>query len=207
MTESTRRMSALANLAVSLSDASESGIELQQRHPLAMFNLRGPADAAFRNAVRAVCGCELPTASNSSSAGPDGEILKLGPDEWLLVSDTGALWSETMAIPGATLTDVSHGRIAVRLTGEKSRDVLAKGCSVDLHPGQFPPGTCIQTSISKISVIIHRPQNDHGFMLYAARSYAGSFWHWLTAAANEYGYRALTQQFNNDKIYRQPGEP
>lgn len=198
----TIRVSALADLAVPAPATSGSGIRLQQRHPLAMFNLRGAADAAFRDAVRSVCGCELPVAPNSSSACPAGEILKLGPNEWLLVAIPETPWSETMAIPGATLTDVSHARVAVQVDGDMSRDMLAKGCAIDLHPRQFPPRTCIQTSIAKIGVILHKQQNDSGLMLYAARSYAGSFWHWLTAAANEYGYDVVAPQTSNDLHHR-----
>jgi len=185
------RLSALADLADAALASGPSTIRIKQLHPLNMFNLRGAADNAFCEAVRSVCRCELPITPNSSSTCTDGEILKLGPNEWLLTAVPESAWTEMMVIPQATLTDVSHARIAVHVEGDKSRDMLAKGCSIDLHPRQFPPGTCVQTSIAKISVILHKQSNDTGFTLYAARSYAGSFWHWLTAAANEYGYHVI----------------
>ncbi len=194
-----RRLSALADLATALPAAAGQGISLQQQQSLVMLNLRGVADSAFCDAVHSAYNCELPTAPNSSSMCPYGSILKLGPNEWLLVNSARAYWSEMMTIPGATLTDVSHARIAVQIDGDKSREMLAKGCAIDLHPRQFPAGTCVQTSIAKIGVILHRPQNDDSFMLYAARSYAGSFWHWLTSAANEYGYHVVTPQTGSDK--------
>ncbi|MBY0269927.1 MAG: sarcosine oxidase subunit gamma [Burkholderiales bacterium] len=191
MADATIRRSALAGLAVPLSAGSGAGITLLERHPLVMINLRGVADAAFCDAVRAACGAELPVAPNTSGTGPCGEILKLGPDEWLLVADAGAAWSEKMIIPGATLTDVSHARVAVRVKGAKTRDMLAKGCAIDLHPRQFPPGTCVQTAIAKINVILHQPQDADGFVLYAPRSFAGSFWHWLTGSAAEFGCHVI----------------
>lgn len=196
------RRSALADLATTAPASGPGIIRLQQRYPLSMLNLRGSADTAFCNAVRSVCGCELPIAPNSSSACPDGEILKLGPNEWLLAAISGTAWTETMAIPGATLTDVSHARIAVQVDGDKSRDLLAKGCAVDLHPRQLPPGSCVQTSIAKIGVILHKQLDDNGFTLYAARSYAGSFWHWLTTAANEYGYHVVASPNDADTHHR-----
>jgi sarcosine oxidase subunit gamma len=189
-----RRLSALSGLTAQAPALSGASIVMRQRHPLAMFNLRGTADPAFREAVHCIFGCDLPVAPNSSSACPSGEILKLGPDEWLLAAASETSWSEKAGIPGATLTDVSHARIVIQLDGDRSPDMLVKGCAIDLHPRQFPPGTCVQTSIAKIGVILHRRHNGRGFTLYAARSYAGSLWHWLTAAADEYGYDVVAPQ-------------
>lgn len=200
------RLSALAGLAVPTPATPASGIRLQLRHPLVMLNLRGTADAAFCAAVRGVCACELPLASNSSSESPAGRILKLGPNEWLLVTHPGSPWSEKLAIPGATLTDVSHARVAMGVGGNNARDMLAKGCAIDLHPREFPPGSCVQTSIAKIGVILHKQQHENDFELYVARSFSGSFWHWLTQAANEYGYHVLEPKGFNDMHPRQPEE-
>ncbi|MGE0557599.1 MAG: sarcosine oxidase subunit gamma [Burkholderiales bacterium] len=201
MADAIHRQSALADLAVALPATPDPGITLQLLQPSVMLNLRGTADAALLDMVHKVCGCELPTAPNSSSAFPNGRILKLGPDEWLLVGEAETSWSEKMSVPGATLTDVSHARIAIQVDGDQSRDMLAKGCAIDLHPQQFPAGICVQTSISKIGVILHRPRNDNGFTLFSARSYAGSFWHWLTAAAKEYGYHVTTPPISSSNLH------
>lgn len=183
-----RRISVLAEFIAPTAAAPGHGIVLSQHHPLVMLNLRGPGSPAFCEGARLTCGCELPRRSNASSSCESGTILKLGPDEWLLVAGSGTHWSENMAIESATLTDVSHARVALNVGGEKSREMLAKGCAVDLHPRYFPDGMCIQTSIAKISVIIHKLRNGNDFALYAGRSYAASLWHWLTAASAEYGY-------------------
>lgn len=192
-----QRVSALTGIAVPTPAAPGHGIILSERHPLIMLNLRGSPSAAFCKEVLQACGCELPVEPDSSSACKAGEILKLGPYEWLLVAEPGSRWLENMAIAGATLTDVSHARVAVRAGGGKSREMLAKGCPVDLHPLRFPSGKCIQTSIAKINVIIHKLPGANDFALYAARSYATSFWHWLTAASAEYGYHVATRRIDN----------
>ncbi len=195
----TRRFSAFMDLAAPKSFASKAEIILQQLHPQVLLNLRVSVDSAVQEAVRQLCGCELPEVPNSSTDGETGKILKLGPNEWLLIADTKTSWSERMKIPGATLTDVSHARVAVMLDGSKSREMLAKGCTVDLHPKVFPPGTCIQTSIAKIGVIVLKGQNANDYTLYAARSYAGSFWHWLSASAQEYRCQIL-EPLSDDKL-------
>lgn len=183
-----QRISALAELVVSTAAPPGHGIVLGQRHPLIMLNLRGSGSPAFCEEARRACGCELPLQSNASNSCDEGAVLKLGPGEWLLVAEPGSHWSEDMAITGATLTDVSHARVALNVGGRKSREMLAKGCAVDLHPRHFPEGMCVQTGIAKIGVIIHKLRNENDFALYAARSYATSLWHWLTAASAEYGY-------------------
>jgi heterotetrameric sarcosine oxidase gamma subunit len=192
-----QRVSALCGIAVPTPAAPGHGIILSECHPLIMLNLRGSPSAAFCEQVLQTYGCELPVEPDSSSTCEAGEMLKLGPDEWLLVAEPGSRWLENMAIAGATLTDVSHARTVVRAAGRKSREMLAKGCPVDLHPLRFPDGKCIQTSIAKINVIVHKLPAANDFALYVARSYAASFWHWLTAACAEYGYHVVERQINN----------
>ncbi len=192
-----QRVSALAGIAVPTPAAPGHGIVLSERHPLLMLNLRGSPSAAFCEKVLQACGCALPVEPDSSSACKAGEMLNLGPYEWLLVAEPGSHWLESLPIAGATLTDVSHARVAVHAGGRNSREMLAKGCPVDLHHLRFPSGKCIQTSIAKINVIIHKLPGANDFALYAARSYAASFWHWLTAASAEYGYHVATRRTDN----------
>ena len=182
------RISALQGIGHPTTSETNPGIVLRERYPATMLNLRGPADQAFLGHAQSALGCELPLSSNSSRATSDGEILRLAPNEWLLVAGATSRWSEAISIEGATLTDISHGRVIILVSGDKVLDALAKGCPVDLHPDQFPPGMCVQTSIAKISVILHRGQSGDEYALYVPRSYAGSFWHWLTESAREYGY-------------------
>ena len=68
--------------------------------------------------------------------------------------------------------------------------MLAKGLPVDLHAGAFPPGTVVQGAIELIPALVHRPLRCGGdrFEIFVARSYAVSFWSWLTDAAAEFGY-------------------
>lgn len=152
-----------------------------------MLDLRTGRGAATTPIAQALDASMPPLGSSVRCV--EGDILRLGPEQWLLVAATGGRWSEDMRIPGATLCDVSHGRVAVRVSGPDVRAALGKGCMLDLHPRVFGPGACASTVIAKIQVIVHRlPQAEAAFDLYAARSFAGSFWHWLTEASLEYGY-------------------
>lgn len=184
------RVSGLQEIAQPAASGQAPGVVLRERRGLVMLDLRAPAQRKEAlDGIGAALGCALPLSPNASSTAPDGEILRLGPDEWLLVAEAPSRWSETMPVGEGTLTDVSHARVVVAARGARVTDALAKGCAVDLHPGRFPPGMCIQTAIARIHVILHRTRDE--FVLYAPRSYARSFWHWLTQAAAEYGCHVL----------------
>ena len=55
---------------------------------------------------------------------------------------------------GGAVVDVSAQRIGVRLSGSRARDVLAKGCSIDLHPRVFVRGSAVQTTVGLAGVIL-----------------------------------------------------
>ena len=91
----------------------------------------------------------------------------------------------------AAIVDVSDGRVALRLAGPNARDVLAKGCPLDLHPRAFPSGSCAQSLLAKAAVLIHLldddPHRGPTFDLYVARSSAHYLFAWLEDAGCEYG--------------------
>jgi sarcosine oxidase subunit gamma len=82
------------------------------------------------------------------------------------------------------------------VTGPKAREVLAKGCPIDLHPRAFAAGTCAQTLVSRVGAIIHR--TDEGaanelprFELHVLRSFADYLWRFLEDAGQEYGVAVI----------------
>ena len=168
-----------------------AGITFSARTGLTLIDLRGnPRDAEFPAAARSALGCALPLTPGTSAAGTACTVLWLGPDAWLLVGDDAKKLNESLPIAGGFLTDVSHGRAALRIKGPRARELLAKGCSLDLHPRVFQPEQCAQSSLAHIGVLLHLREDD-GFDLYCARSYAQHMWHGLTEAASEYGYEVV----------------
>ena len=59
----------------------------------------------------------------------------------------------------AAAVDVSANRVALELRGDDAVDVLAQGCSLDLHPSVFEPGSCAQTLLARAQVILVRPDS------------------------------------------------
>jgi sarcosine oxidase subunit gamma len=185
-----------------LEAARPRGLRLGERR-LGKLELRGdPADRTFMAAVGRTLDVLLPSEPNST-AGRDALVaLWLGPDAWLLTCplDEVAAHAESLrqalSDAHAAITDVSDGRVVLRLAGPNARDLLAKGCPLDLHPRGFPPGSCAQSLFAKTSVLIHlidhQPQPGPtfdlpAFDLYVGRSFAHYLWAWLEDAGREYG--------------------
>lgn len=171
------------------------GVTLRQRPFLGYVNLRGsPDDEAFLEAVAGVLGGALPTEPNTVAAGDDVRAWWLGPNEWLLVTAPDAELDlrerlET-ALAGRSFAscDVTGYYTTVTLEGPNARDVLEKGCTLDLHPRSFRPGQCAQTLLSH-AVIMVRPTADDGtgWELIVRRSFADYVFVWLDDAAEEFG--------------------
>ena len=141
----------------------------------------------------AALGLDLPTAPNTWRPAGAGRAVWLGPDEWLLTSTTGTpaeLEARVRAavLPlGGSATDVSAQRIGLRLTGPRVRDVLAKGCSLDLHPRAFGAGDSAQTALGQAGVVL-LGLSDTGdeYSVLVRSSFAGYLAEWLLDAALEF---------------------
>jgi sarcosine oxidase, subunit gamma len=164
------------------------------------INLRGrPSDTAFLAAAGGVLECRLPVSPNTVQTAGDLTVLWLGPDEWLILTPPGAeaaiiaRLTEALAGLRAAVTDVSGNLARLRLAGARARDVLAKGCSLDLHPRRFAAGQCAQTLILRSGVILHQIDDAPSYDMFPRRSFAEYLWLWLTDAMAEYGGRVATK--------------
>lgn len=157
------------------------------------INLRGdPADQAFLDAVRDAVGAAPPTDTNTVASAGQNEILWLGPDEWLVVTPEGGQGTmetalgEALAGQHVSVVDTTDARTMIRLHGAHARDVLMKGCPLDLHPRAFGPGQCGQTIIAKADVLIHQRDDAPTYDIYVPCSFARYLWDWLVDAAKEF---------------------
>jgi len=155
--------------------------------------VRGDArDVRFVRAIADAVGLDLPIRPNTSAHHLLDAVLWLGPDEWLVVSETqpGQALASRMrhALQGlhAAVIDVSDARVVYAVTGAHARDVLAKGCALDLHPRAFCLGRCASSLLADVPVLIHQRSAEPCFELYVARSVADYVRAWLHAAVREH---------------------
>jgi len=148
-------------------------------------------DPARAETVRETLGAELP-APNRWVEARDAHILWQAFDEWLIVTPAGRERALVDALRAAlegthhALTDVSDLRVTLALEGPHARDVLQKGCAVDLHPRVFTAGSCVTTALARVRVTIRQMNAVPRYEVLVERSYASYLSAWLQDAALEY---------------------
>lgn len=122
-------------------------------------------------------------------------ILCLAPGDWLIVSREHAAASlrqrlePALASQGVALVDVTDALPSLEVHGPFARDLLAKGCGLDMHRHSFVAGRGTRTRFAHIPVVIECLDDSPRFELSVARSYFDYLHAWLKDAALEFGGR------------------
>ena len=164
-------------------DEAEDAAEPLALEPLpaatapAMLNLRGDGTEEFRKAASEALRLALPKKPCTTMRGATTAIHWLAPDEWLIVAPPGEeaeierRLREATSTPGPAITDVTGAYILLNLTGPQAREALASLTPYDLHPRNFPPGRCVQTTLAKTQALIATTAADT-FEIIVRRTYA-----------------------------------
>jgi sarcosine oxidase subunit gamma len=170
--------------------------QLFERPFLTHINLRvDPADSEALAAIQQVLGVQLPLIPNTATAGDELLIIWLGPDEWLVLAEhdqSDALVNDLQAVLTGHVTsvvDISAGQTVIRLSGPSARQVLARGCALDLHPSVFSPGACAQTLLARAQVLLIAVDDAPTFDIVVRRSFAPYVAAWLEDSARSFGLR------------------
>ena len=137
-------------------------------------------------------GLEL-AAPGRAAAGSGRLSVCVRPGRWLLLlppdspGAQAALWQRACAGVAAAL-DHSSGLVALHLAGAELREVLSRGCRLDLDPEVFPPGRAAATLMAQVGVILARL--PAGFVLLTPASTARHVREWLTATGRPFGLTA-----------------
>ena len=186
--------SPLAALADALAEARADGVTLAERPARTRLNLRlDPEDAEALAAAAAVLAAALPREPNTTAATVDGwTVLWLGPDEWLVCGPAveGAALQDALgaALAGRhhAVCDVGAMYATLALSGPRAREVLMKGCRLDLHPRAFKPGGCMQTALARAQAILHRTDDAPTYEITVRNSFSVYLATWLLDAMAEY---------------------
>lgn len=181
----------LANTAA----INRAGFHASELPAVGKLLLRGEStDTAFVAAAGQIVGLPLPTSPlTSSGIGARRRWLWLGPTEWMLLHEpeqTSALLAaceQHLSGHHAAYVDLTDSRTVILIEGGQVREVLARGCALDLGDQHVPVGTSTRTVIEKIPAGLVRIEDSADgspvYLLIVARSLAESFWGWIEDAA------------------------
>ena len=161
-----------------------SGVIFEELAFCVHLNLRcDPSGSQTLTAASTALGVGLPLVPNTFREASDIRIHWLGPDEWLVLAPMTHIHLFKKINSAWTgfhhsVTDITGGQTVVRIEGERAREVLNQGCTLDLHQRVFKVGQCAQ------SLLVHVPVFD----LVVRRSYADHLVRWLVDAAREIGF-------------------
>lgn len=167
-----------------------AGISLSETQPGSIVQAAAwpGQDAALREAIAKATGLKLGDVPGSGAVSKAASAFGFAPGRYLVVADAedlGAKLAAAIASDLGTVTDLSHGRTAIRIEGPKAIWVLAKLFAIDF--AAMPEGSAVSANHHEIFAQIQR-SGPARFDLYVFRSFARSFWTVLCAAAEETGY-------------------
>ncbi len=120
-----------------------------------------------------------------------GDVLWLGPDEWMFLTALDALADTRRELEAACagrhhqIVDVTDYYTTIRLRGPKSADALMKLTTLDLHPGVFAPGSVAGSNFAKAAAWLMR--REDAWEIIVRWSMADYLWCMLAGAGREFG--------------------
>ncbi len=170
-------------------EASGLSIRLREIAERGMIDLRGFAsDRKFMNAAKEILGVDLPKQPRTSNTWGEMRAFWLSTDQWLIICPRSKMAELLTALRKrlqgihALAVDVSDMRSVLRLEGDGAREVLLKGCSLDLLSDEYSPGTVRRMRFAEIAALLHVVEEDM-FDVYVFRSYAEYAWDFICATA------------------------
>lgn len=169
-----------------------SGLQVATLEPLLKLSLRARLDdSGFGEGAEPLLGCEVPRQVGAAARNNATWVLCLGPGEWLALrrsdgpgSSLAGLQCAAAGARGAAV-ETSAAFAATELRGPAVRGLIAKGCSLDVHPRAFGPLRCARTLIARVPVVLMRPDSDETFWVLAGSSYASWLGSWIRDAAED----------------------
>ena len=123
----------------------------------------------------------------------DTRILWNGPKNWFLVSNKKDLFKDILKVFKETdfaITDLSHSRAIIEIEGQETIEVLKKGCPFNFNI--LKKNNSINSTYNGIAFTVDILNDDpEKVRLFTLRSFGESFYHSITDASLEFGYKSF----------------
>jgi len=190
---------------------SEAALTITDCTPLAKVHLRAPWNGAMAKALGVPFGRADREGGGLDGASQDGAsqdgasqdgawlVVGSGPGEWLVLAPPGAAaavadWLATVAADAAgdefvSMTDLTHGRALVRVTGPDAADLLARLCGADMHDDMAPDGAALRSAVAGVATDVIRDDQAAvpSYLLHCERSSGQYLFGALVSAGESFG--------------------
>ena len=133
---------------------------------------------------------EFPKENSKVTTNNKTRILWNAPKTWLIISDKENIIDkikEKCSEENFAITDISHSRAVIQIKGAQAREVLKKGCPLNIS--EFEINNCAGSVFHGITIVVDCVKdNPDTFNLLTLRSFGESFYYHITDAALEFGY-------------------
>jgi len=172
--------------------ANGVGVTLSEPQPGSIVQVAAwpGQEKALIAAISTATGLVVPDGAGGGILGQGLGVFGIAPGKFLVIDEKEGLAAKlTKAVTDAvgTVTDLSHGRTAIRIAGPRAEWVLSKLFPINLSPTSVPVGAAVATQHHEVFAQIQRTTASQ-FDIYVFRSFARSFWRTLCHAAEETGY-------------------
>jgi heterotetrameric sarcosine oxidase gamma subunit len=172
--------------------ANGVGVLLSEPQPGSIVQMAAwpGCEAALLAAIARATGLKLGLEPGAGIAEKTRAAFGIAPGRFLLIDEEEGLADQLLKATGpeiGSVTDLSHGRTAIRLKGPRADWVLSKLFAVDFSAAGLGIGNAVSTNHHDVFAQIQRSGPDQ-FDIYVFRSFARSFWKTLGHAAEETGY-------------------
>lgn len=149
----------------------------------------GRHDPGLYDALAREFGLSWPVRPNTVASAAV-TVLWLAPREWAVVGlaaqEVGARAARACGTTLHHVADAGGSRVQFELSGGHARTVLAKGCSLDLHPRVFASDACAQSLLAQVPVLLAVGGAAAAWRLWTDASWARFLRAWLIDAVAEF---------------------
>jgi sarcosine oxidase, subunit gamma len=120
-----------------------------------------------------------------------GLVLAVRPERWLLIlpparPGASALRMQGLCGEAGAAIELSSGLAALKVDGAQAREVMKRGCRLDLAPAAFPAGSAAASAMAQVAVILAALPS--GLLLLTPATTARHLREWLAATARPFGF-------------------
>ena len=127
------------------------------------------------------------------SGNNDTRILWIGPNNWFIFSSSEKLSQEiskNLSNNEFAITNLSHSKAIIELSGKNLKEVLKKGCPINFN--ELNKNQSINSIYNGIAITLDFVNDQPATVrVMSLRSFGESLYHSVTDASLEFGYKAI----------------